>query len=959
MVPFEPEARPVPRMSAELPQAEKAGFKVPGLAASLKDLLKGNVTPLSPSERFEVWSRTLGWDLAVVFPNPTWTKREGHERCLHFFSWHGMDRTPQQEGISSSGARRVFRTLLRASSEGGFHQNVADEAAFLKAFAELRPCVDGLEASRDSDLRCVRLPEADAERPFSGEVEDMLSLVRNTVAAKLLRQGLSLELVLSEDKQHIYMLIGGSEVAFEGLARELRQPISLDLASLDPEAFEPCDRNFDRLTEDGEHHEAMSYYKSVRQTGASASAAIRKVNETPGTWGSHLHCAWEWLGMERPIEVIRARCLEADATADTGKWRKAMPQSAAGAPLESTFGREDRLLIVMGALEMQCDAFGLMKEGYVTDVMPCPRPGDNFMASGVFWQNRGPGLEGEAAQLHFAFCRHLRNWLAFPALLGLCLRVGWVMLPEPNNGDALLVHALLLHIFFSACLAVWRWQRRQMLLQWGVLPELPSSSSKQAAFLAGRCSGFWRREEVHPAPPAPLLRAKFKGTCHRSPLSSLDEEFASSAWLQALRQSLSIAVCSTLGLGCLALAGYIASLIDFFGAASDTPGYNFAQNIVAAINAAQVTGLNFLLKRAAKLLTHLENHRTHAEFVRAYLMKAWCLQLVNSSASLFCIAFVPFADGLYSGLDSLRGCNSQDVQSRSYMDHSVWWRSWAGTCAFTQLDRQLMTLMVAFILQSGVRDCLAPLIWSHELQNRLELRSSASAGGEANSVDAVARALEWPRLGDPEVTRNGAPGCSGELVQLVMLLLFFATASPYSGLLALICGALRFFGQSFKLQQLARRLLPWPAAGAAAVAQSEVLEPLVLQGVCIAAVPLTAALLAWPADLASHTLVLTILGQSYAGNGVAAWVVYALLLSVAQLLAAFLASLPGRRLTLVEARLRRAMELAPVAKEIPSSVKSTARPVWVGDRRTSDYRVHSPGEWRKLCAEIQEARPVR
>jgi len=281
---------------------------------------------------------------------------------------------------------------------------------------------------------------------------DLLSLVRNTVVAKLARLGLAVELVFSSDFRWIYALISANDMTLEELAMNIGYPLAVDLATIDPEASEPCNDSFTLLADvfadcsevsellhalRAQGHaaaaaaaspssiakpqstsrdavqseslrEAYAWYLRSRLKGRTAMLALSEANNAWPKEGSdtcllesgkHLRNFWDLLLRQAPApEVVRVVCGAEGFASVSLKAFEA--HCADGSSTTSHFERQDRLLLIMAAIEDACDVFKLMSDGFVIDVVPCEGS-----------CREAPQLLGQGLALQLSWQRHFA-WAA-------------------------------------------------------------------------------------------------------------------------------------------------------------------------------------------------------------------------------------------------------------------------------------------------------------------------------------------------------------------------------------------------------------------------------------------------------------------------------------------------------------------------------------------------------------------
>jgi len=442
-------------------------------------------------------------------------------------------------------------------------------------------------------------------------------------------------------------------------------------------------------------------------------------------------------------------------------------------------------------------------------------------------------------------------------------------------------------------------------------------------------------------------RRQFWGTAQRSLVTGQSEEVDKRS-LHLLRRTMSTLACLILAAGCVVAAVYICSLLPIFCTNLPTGQlrYSFGQNLVAVLVALQVFILNRALRAIALNLTRCENHRSRSEFAHAYQVKALALQFVNSYASLFYIAF---STDVISESAIRQNCDASD---------GLWWNSWGNTHSMARLSKQLATLLLMYCLKVAVWDAA----W-HGLARKL----LAGPGGPvdyapprrslgAELVQSLDRAMAAPRWGDPEADSNASGSCcvgpASELVLVFGMLVLFAVACPWAGLLALLFWQLRNWVDSWRPS---RPALPWRAGSPACPfadvsAKSDVLWRNSCQVLAWLAAPVASALLVWNGDLGASLVSSAVLGtpgSDWKGSAFAPWGLYSVLLLVVHFMASrCVGCMPdARRLRLAEARLCRAVECA--RQGFRSAGTGSMQPGAVRGR-FADFRVRTSAQWEDL-----------
>eukprot|EP00913_Durusdinium_trenchii_P019726 g18544.t1 len=361
--------------------------------------------------------------------------------------------------------------------------------------------------------------------------------------------------------------------------------------------------------------------------------------------------------------------------------------------------------------------------------------------------------------------------------------------------------------------------------------------------------------------------------------------------------------------------------------------YNVSQHVVALIVVLEIWLFNRVFRVLSLTMTRWENHKLRSDFVHAYHLKAVSLQLINSYASLFYIAFYP---------DSLKMFEVSYTCSYA----NGWWNHWGNACRMARLNKQLTTILAAFCLKVAFR-CVALLLFSPT--------KKASQSSDILDLDHV---MSAPRFGDPETDLNVVPSCcfsaASEVIIVLGMFLLFLPASPWTGLLTFI-----FLQLSNLALARSRRGIPWRAGhpfchSADLLEASDRLAGTAIQAISWLAMLSMAALLVWPAQLGWGRLNAVLLINE--GSDLAPWGVSCALLLVCRFL-------PGRfvqctptaaRLRTAETRLCRAMQKARQDGTAAPSIRSVRGRPQLG----TDFRVRTPQQWEELSANLESFTPL-
>jgi len=250
------------------------------------------------------------------------------------------------------------------------------------------------------------------------------------------------------------------------------------------------------------------------------------------------------------------------------------------------------------------------------------------------------------------------------------------------------------------------------------------------------------------------------------------------------------------------------------------------------------------------------------------------------------------------------------------------------------LSQQLATLLFAYSLKALVAAFLSWL-----------MRSLLSEPSDS-LLQSLDHAMLAPRWGDPEADENGAraccPGPASELVIVFGMLVLFAVACPWAGILALICRCLSRWANR---KTPGRPNIPW-RAGSPACPVSDLADDGLWVNTCHAmswlAAPVVASILVGTAKLGNSEFSAAILGQngSWEGSDFAPWSLYTFLLLACRFFGRVISCRPrAQKLRLAETR------MCCASQRLPSGGHELRRGSSV-NRRCTDLIVQTPDQWR-------------
>lgn len=219
----------------------------------------------------------------------------------------------------------------------------------------------------------------------------------------------------------------------------------------------------------------------------------------------------------------------------------------------------------------------------------------------------------------FAFMSHYVTWLLVPGLIGLGCQITAVERRNYNGYEAP-AFALLMSLWAIFAYEYWKRKEKYLAMIWGTL----DSEAEDLQFAQS------------------TMRASFKGTTIKSYIDGSEIRFHDPG---TKCRTYTLSAVAFFFLCCVALSavGVIyfvrASVfnIDQFG--DDELVYALAQIATSTANAVVIIVLNMLVRKIARWLCNIENHRTDDQYEEALTIKLFVFQFVNSYASFYYLAF--------------------------------------------------------------------------------------------------------------------------------------------------------------------------------------------------------------------------------------------------------------------------------------------------------------------------------
>eukprot|EP00930_Biecheleria_cincta_P052773 TRINITY_DN3805_c0_g1_i1.p1 TRINITY_DN3805_c0_g1~~TRINITY_DN3805_c0_g1_i1.p1 ORF type:complete len:2174 (-),score=403.14 TRINITY_DN3805_c0_g1_i1:206-6727(-) len=919
-------------------------------------------------------------------PQQDWPSNTSADDGRDFNVDEGRDADPPLFGGDAARSKQIPVELpVEAQSrEKQLRRCIAQGGAFRCVRSNRAAGPDGLEAAEAGLSAADFTFVSRVNCPPALRCADLLTLVRNLVIAKLSRLGLFTELVFSTDCNTIYALISAEDAVLQQLALKFGYPLAVDLAHIDPEAAEPCTSRSELLVEvmaadpevaellnalrthdnpavgpigssksaiprkdvvDTSTSDAFKWYLRGRLKGHTAAAAMAEANVAwPDSWGKNsLWNTWEFmLGSSPGPEVLRLVNSQEVSALDLRAelLHRTDAKCLNGGKVISHFSLEDRHLIMIAAVEEACDVFQLIRDGYVVDVLPC------FGASQSMTQVAGGPIEagafGQGLHLYLAWKAHMAAWLVFPAVLGLAAQGSSALLPQEHLGSAMLVYAVLMSAWSGMATDAWGLAVDRLLLLRG---ELPGQAPGTGSCASCVCTGIRSNSRLSVAPldinsgscdAAARQRQQFLGRIRR---------FHTEVHYRCLyfaRRATVAFVCLLLAGSCCIVAIYTRRIDSFLES-------RLLGITVAAAVAVEVVVLNWMLRVAALRLTRFERHKTRSEFRYAYQVKVICLQFINSFASLVYESF--FAE--FAG-----------ARARQCLHLTpTWLTCWGGSGSMAWLNVQLAVLLLMFVTKAVATQVLPAVLLRSLLGKRPSGKSAHLTPPHACMVQNLDQAMAVPRWGDPEADLSGPGSCTvgsdSEFLTVFWLLVIFAVACPWAGLLSLGCWRLKALADA---HTPCRPSFPWRAGFPScpvfdALAESACLRHSLCRTASWLAQPFAAALLVWPAELATGSFSSAMLGT---GGGwlfphLAPWGLFTALLLLCRFTAGRCVTCTPNacRVRTAEKRLGHAVQRARdrfCAGGHGNSERGLERVA--GKCRCTDLRVKTVGQWDDLISQF-------
>jgi hypothetical protein len=212
----------------------------------------------------------------------------------------------------------------------------------------------------------------------------------------------------------------------------------------------------------------------------------------------------------------------------------------------------------------------------------------------------------------FAFMSHYVTWLLVPGLLGLGCQISAFVQWDFNRIETV-VYAGIMSLWAIFAYEYWKRKEKYLAMYWGTLDSETEDQQYAAA----------------------SMRASFKGTTIKSYIDGSEIKFHDP---KSKNRSYMM---SGVAFFFLILVALSAVGVIYFVRTVLFAGYQYLLTQIAAstANAVVIIMLNVIVRKLARMLCNMENHRTDAEYDESVAIKLFVFQFVNSYTSFYYLAF--------------------------------------------------------------------------------------------------------------------------------------------------------------------------------------------------------------------------------------------------------------------------------------------------------------------------------
>lgn len=212
----------------------------------------------------------------------------------------------------------------------------------------------------------------------------------------------------------------------------------------------------------------------------------------------------------------------------------------------------------------------------------------------------------------FAFMSHYVTWLLIPGLLGLGCQISAFVQWDFNRIEAS-AFAMFMSLWAIFAYEYWKRKEKYLAMIWGTL----DSEAEGQQFATS------------------TMRAAFKGTTIKSYIDGSEIRFHDPG---TKYRSYTLSAVAFFFLCCVALSAvgviyFVRAVV--FGAYA----YLITQIAASTANAIVIMVLNMVVRKLARWLCNIENHRTDDEYEESVAIKLFVFQFVNSYTSFYYLAF--------------------------------------------------------------------------------------------------------------------------------------------------------------------------------------------------------------------------------------------------------------------------------------------------------------------------------
>ena len=425
----------------------------------------------------------------------------------------------------------------------------------------------------------------------------------------------------------------------------------------------------------------------------------------------------------------------------------------------SFFRYKDKIRLLMSMLNSAVDMGVLVENNIITNEYPVHEPkqlqtlAQSWGSWFRFWKlgdNKAlRNYFGEKIAMYFAWLEFLIYWLFFPAVIGLAAFILEKHFDDlQDTSDRMSISEIAI-LVFSLLLSI-------------------SSTVHDQLWLRRQSELSWKWG-VHKLSEVEQQRPAYKGEYGKDPITGQRKKISKRVRCEQFKRFIGTIVSILFVAAVLVMVGGIF----YYKSGLDPNGWG--NRMCALLNAFQIKIMNFIYQKVAVALNNWENYEFDSQYTDALVWKLYLFQFINSYISLFYIAFFK---------NFLETCENNDC-----MD---------------ELSIQLSTIIVTNFCLNFVELGLPWL--SQKYQNwkeakKLELSQNTELRETMSFTEAQSKFYPYETPLDDYM----------EIVITYGYIVMFSAAFPLLPLLALIMGVIEFRVDAFKLCNLTKRPVPYPA----------------------------------------------------------------------------------------------------------------------------------------------------